>query len=268
MNEFRDTETRFRRRLWQQWINPAGHSVPVFLVGCGRSGTSMLVRHLSRSWKTDLYNEDHPGAFQKWRLRELSVVEALLKRTNAPFVLFKPILDTYRTHVLISRFPDAKVIFAFRHFDDVINSSLKRFGISNRLNHVNSWITDDFREFSSAPPPEKTKELVRSKWTPSLTPQSGAALYWLFQNQLFFDLELCLDNRVKLVRYESVVGDSVNEFNKLCQFLGLDFEERIAEGVFSHSVGRDKPPEIDAHIRTDCDALWLRLCEHVSLGYE
>lgn len=268
MNELRVTETRFRRRLWQGWINPAGHSTPVFLVGCGRSGTSMLVRHLGRSWRMELYNEDHPVAFQNWRLRELSVIEALLERTNAPIVLLKPILDTHRTQVLISRFPDAKVIFAFRHFDDVINSSLKRFGTSNRINHVNGWVRDDFMEFSSAPPPEKTKELVRSKWTPSLTPQSGAALYWLFQNQLFFDLELYRDERVKLIRYESVVADPVNEFKTLCYFLGLDFEQRFAEGIFSHSVGRDKPPEIDPRIRTDCEALWLRLCRHAGLGNE
>ena len=251
-----------RKRIWQRWHNPTGCTAPVFLVGCGRSGTTMLIFHLNRLWEIDLYNEDHPAAFQNWRLRDLTVIEELINHSYASMILFKPILDTYRTHVLLSRFPKAKTIFAFRHYDDVVNSSLKKFGTANRINHVRSWIEEDFSEFSAVPPPEETKSFIRSRWKPSLTPESGAALYWLFQNRLFFDLHLDKEVRVKLVSYESLVRNPEREFKSLCQFLELPCKPTVAQGVFASSIGRDQPSEIDSVIRADCEKLWQLLCKH------
>jgi hypothetical protein len=230
--------------------------MPAFLIGCGRSGTSLIVYQISKSWLTELYNEDNPAAFLRWRLRDLQVVEHLVARSYARVVLFKPILDTYRIHELLNRFPDAKVVFAYRHFDDVINSSLKRFGTDNRIHHVDSWILEDFKEFAACPPPEETKSFIRSRWRPGLNPQTGAALYWLFQNRLYFDLRLDRDERVKLISYEAVVANPVIEFQSLCSFLGIPYEPLISEGVYSSSIKKDAPPEVDELIRKDCETLW------------
>jgi len=257
---FQAAEKEWRKRLRQRLQNPSGKSRPVFLVGCGRSGTSMLVYHLARSWRVELYNEDHPAAFERWRLRDLSVLDSLLEQSYAPLVLFKPILDTHRTRLLLARFPEAKVIFAFRHYTDVINSSLKRFGIENRINHVRGWMNEDFAEFATAPPPPKTQAFIRSLWNPALSPESGAALYWLFYNRLYFDLGLKQEARVKLVRYESVVANSQPEFQALCQFLGIPFEPQMVEGIFASSVKQAELPNLDPAVRRACDALWQQLC--------
>ena len=265
ISKIRTSQIRMRRRIWQRWNNPTGQSAPAFLIGCGRSGTSLIVYQLSKSWQTELYNEDNSAAFYKWRLRDLEIIENLIHQSYAKVVLFKPILDTYRINDLLTRFPDAKVLFAYRHFDDVINSSLKRFGITNRINHVDSWIQEDFREFAAALPPEATKAFIRSRWKPAMNPESGAALYWLFQNRLYFDLGLDRDERVKLISYEAVVSDPVNEFKSLCEFLGILYEPLIAEGVFSSSIKRDPPPYVDADIREDCEELRRRLTERESL---
>jgi hypothetical protein len=256
----RVAETELRRQLWQRWQNPARETLPVFLVGCGRSGTSMIVRYLGKSWWLEFYNEDNPAAFERWRLRDLSAIEALIDRSYAHVTLFKPILDTYQTPILLARFPTAKAIFAFRHYDDVINSSIKRFGIANRLKHVRAWIEEDFNEFAAVPPPEETKIFIREKWKPSLSPESGAALYWLFQNRLYFDLGLYQSKRVKLVQYESIVSRPAEEFKSLCGFLGIPFEPQLAAGIFSSSIGRNSPPTIDPEIRAACEELWQRLC--------
>lgn len=256
INKLRASQNRYRRRLWQRLNNPAGLSMPAFLIGCGRSGTSLIVYQINKSWQTDLYNEDNPAAFYKWRLHDLEVIAKLIEQSYAKVVMFKPILDTFRINDLLSRFPDAKVFFAYRHFDDVINSSLKRFGINNRINHVNSWIHEDFHEFAACPPPEETKSYIRSKWRPALNSQTGAALYWLFQNRLYFDLGLDQDERVKLISYEAVVAGPVKEFEDSCGFLGIPYEPIIAEGVYSSSIKRDPPPDVDESIREDCEELW------------
>jgi hypothetical protein len=221
----------------------------------------MIVHHLSKSWQLALYNETDPAAFEQYRLRELPVIQALIDRSYAPVTLFKPILDTCQTQVLLSRFPTAKVIFAFRHYDDVINSSAKAFGVTSRYMHLQSWVSDDFGEFA-VPPPAATKDFVRSRWKPSLSPESAAALYWLFYNRLYFDLGLDQDERVRLVCYESVVKNPAEQFEGLCQFMGLEFTPQIIEGVFSSSIGHSSPPEIAPEIRADCEALRQQLLQH------
>lgn len=254
------------QKEWRQrWHNPQKQSQPIFLVGCGRSGTSMLTYHLGRSWRLDAYNENDAAAFNRWRLRDLETIDALVSESYAEFVLFKPILDTQKSQIFLSTFPTARVIFVFRHFDDVINSSMKKFGKASRLDHVNSWITDDFAEFAPVSPPAATKAYIRSLWQPSLSPESGAALYWLYYNRLYLDLHLDQDERVRLLRYESLTAAPEEQVGSLCDFLGLPFEEQFVEGIFSTSVGRNPAPVVDDRLREECEALWQELTERAAL---
>ena len=249
---------RLQRNILRRWHNRTGYSVPAFLVGCNRSGTSMLVFQLSRTWQVRLYNEWDPAAFENWRLRDLSVIEGLVKSSHAPITLFKPICDTYRTHVLLSRFPTAKVLFAFRHYDDVVNASLEGRHWDRT---VTGWVSTDFAEFSTMPAPEETRQFISSRWTPSLNRASGAALYWAFRNRLFFDLHLDQREDVRAVKYEAVVFEPRKELESLCEFLGIQFHRRMAEGIFSSDVKGNPPPAIDEQIRADCEDLWQRLCD-------
>lgn len=259
----RQQEQDLRKQVRQRLHNPSGETNPTFLVGCGRSGTSMLVFRLGGSWQVDLFNEDHPAAFLNYRLRPLAEIGRLVGRSHAPVTLFKPILDTHRSVELLEHFPTARLLFCFRHVDDVVNSSLKRFGRENRLNHVRGWMEDDFAELPGPPPPASTKEAVRALWQPDLDPDSGAALFWLFYNRLYFDLELDREPRVTLVRYETLVAEPEQEFRRLCAFLGLHYEPAMAHDVFASSVGRGESPAIEPAIRAACDALWARLGERL-----
>jgi len=61
------------------------------------------------------------------------------------------------TFQLLGIFPRARFLFVLRHLDDVVRSSLTKFGTENRLGHVRSWMEDGFSEIASAPPPEATR---------------------------------------------------------------------------------------------------------------
>lgn len=244
--------------------NPEGHSVPVFLVGCGRSGTSMFIWQLEKSWQIELYNEDHPAAFDVYRLRDYEVIERLVEKSQAPFTLLKPILDTVQTMRLLNHFAGSKAIFAFRHYTDVINSSLKKFGTYNRINHVKGWMAEDFAEFDVAPPPEVSKALIRSLWQEDLSPEEGAALYWLFYNRLYYDLGMVEDDRVHLVRYESLVTEPREQFEQVIRFLGAEFEEQMVEGVHAKSINKNSPPPLRPAILAACDELYEQMTQDVA----
>jgi len=274
MHDLKKNETEIRKHIWQRLKNPTGHTTPAFLVGNVRSGTSMIVFHLAKSWQVNLYNEDNPAAFQYWRIRDFSVIDNLLKQSYAPITLFKPILDTYRTLVLFDQYPTAKVLFAFRHYDDVINSTRNRFYNKNGLympskkvpdhdtrDPISLWVTNDFVEFSQAPIPDATKLFIKEKWHPSLNLDSKVALRWLFINRLYFDLNLFEDPRVKIVHYESVVAEPEREFRAMFQFLGLKYEPHVTKGVFSSSIGKHTPPAIAPELREECEQLRERLLQ-------
>lgn len=249
----------WRRFFWQRLTNPNRKTKPAFIVGCGRSGTSMLIHRLGRSWAVDPFNEDNQAAFEKWRIRPLNVIENLIDRSYAQIALFKPVLTTPHSCEYLARFPDARMFFVYRHYTDVINSSVKKFGPSDRLAHVDSWINDDFDEFAPIAPPETTAAMIRRLWKPYLSPESAAALYWLFYNSLYYDLGLAQDSRVKLIGYEPLVNNAGQEIKEACEFLDLKFEPRMSADIFATSVGRDDPPDMDPDIQSACEALWQRL---------
>jgi hypothetical protein len=250
-----------RRKLWLRWNNPEQRSSPVFLVGCGRSGTNMIGKRLARSWQIDIYNEDHPAAFDDYYLKDFSTLEHLIQCSAANLVLFKPIRDTYQINRLLSHFPDAKSIFVIRHYSDVINSGMKRFGADHWLEQVQTWLATDFAEFSIAPPKAETKDFVRSRYTPAITPESGAAVFWWFRNQLFFDLECHTNEHIRLVQYERIVSNPDQEMAELCRFLGIRFHADATDGIRPTSVRRDSQPVLDEQIEQDCQNLWERLMD-------
>jgi hypothetical protein len=254
-------QDELKKTVKRRLNNPDGNSVPIFLVGCGRSGTSMFIWQLEKSWQIKLYNEDHPAAFDLYRLRDYDVIAGLVAESQAPFTLLKPILDTVQTMQLLNHFADSKAIFAFRHYTDVINSSLKKFGTYNRINHVKGWMEEDFAEFDVCPPPEASKVLIRELWQEDLSPEEGAALYWLFYNRLYYDLGLHDDPRTILIRYETLVTQPREQFEKVIAFLGAQFEEKMVEGVHAKSINKNEPPPLRPAIMTACEALYEQMTQ-------
>ena len=252
---------KYRVAILSRLNNPYKKSMPVFLIGCGRSGTNMLTKGLAKSFQIKLYNENHPAAFEDFRVKDFTAIEQLNKTGYIWIKLYKPILDTHLARKYLSHFQNAKIIFIFRHYDDVINSSIKLFGPDNWPTRVKNWITNDFAEFASASPPDITKEYIQNRWHKNLSSPNAIALYWLFYNRLYFDLGLNHNERVILIRYEDIVTKPNIEFHKLCKFLGIKYSDDMIEGIFSSSIKRNTSPEIEPSLRKDCDHLLEKLCE-------
>jgi len=234
-----------------------GESTPIFLTGCGRSGTNYLVGGLSKSSQIRLYNESDSSAFDDWRLRDFDIIKNLISGSYAPVLLFKPINDTYRMVELLRNFENSKIIFQFRHFDDVVNS-IVRGPFGERKSLVGYWIESGFREFRLYPPSEEAQDLVRSLYSDSLNNESGSALYWWLQNRFLIEQNLRRNSRVMLVQYEHMVNDPEKQFLKLCDFIGVECSENMFGGV-SSSIRKNPAPDIRPEIRVQCEKLWTEL---------
>lgn len=238
--------------------NPGRKSKGVFLVGCGRSGTNILVNSLEKLWDIQLYNENNPKAFVKWRFRELDVIESLISNSSARLVLFKPIMETYRTRALLNYFADSRFIYQVRHYDDVVNSIL-RGPFGTRKKTVKAWLDTDFREFSAYPPSKSTKSLIGSLYSDDLNDESGSALYWMVQNRFFIDQDLHSEARVLRVNYEDLVNSPENVFTDICNFIGCRYKKRLIRGISAGSIKKYKRPDLHPRVRSACDELWEML---------
>ncbi len=237
---------RSERWARQRLQGPRDGARAAFLVGCGRSGTNMLVDRLSHTWELDPVNEYDPAAFHEWWLRDLDTVAAVAQRSRARTVLFKPILDTPRVPQLLERFPNGRVLFAVRDWAPVVRSALALFA-----------------EFG-APLPASAREKLQSLWRPGLDPTSATALYWLFYTGLYFDLDLDIDRRVLPVCYEAVLEQPEARLREVCDFLDIGYRPRMTAGVEPRNRHVHAALDVEPAIVQACDALYARFARAAS----
>jgi hypothetical protein len=236
----------------------------VFVVGCQRSGTTMLLNVLAKSAECQVYHEGkNSPAYDDCRLRSSTTVKHLIQKSSKPTVVFKPVLDSQHTDRLLDLYPNAKAIWMYRDYRDVVNSSVKKWqrdhkyivcgiaGIRRDPEHHQ----DAIRERMS----ERTVNLVKKLCNPGMSPEDGAALLWYVRNLIYFDLALEKDPRVLLVRYEDLVTKPQEYFSRIFDFIGCGFDQRYVGGIFDTSVKRNAASAINEGIELHCREMVQRL---------
>lgn len=232
--------------------NPDGNSRPVFLFGCQRSGTNMATRALAKSWKVEFFNEDNPAAFNnECMLLDIATITQIIYQSHARIVLFKPIMDTYRADWLLENIVGSKSLFIFRHFDDVANSLIRSdTALGAAARHFDFFLSKLTQE---------TQKKIRVLRRHATGFESLAALFWYIQNSFYYDLELDVNPRVKLIFYEDIVQNPEQYLQNICQFFELDYEYEMTEGIRQSSIKRYPSPWIAPKIRCACESLLNKL---------
>ncbi|HCW91031.1 MAG TPA: hypothetical protein DHU56_13415 [Marinobacter sp.] len=249
----------WRKRLFRIF-RPSETSLPVFIIGSGRSGTDIVTFTLNNSLFVQVYNEFHDDAFVNWRLKPLDHIAGLIHKSRAKVVAFKPIVETLRCRELVERFPDAKVLFAVRDYRDAVNSMVRFFG-DRHIRAVKGWVKSDFKEHPAAS--ERIRAFLRAHSEGTLSLEDASALYWLLYNDAYASLGLDNDQRVKLVSYEELVNNPREVTKGLAEFLDIPWSSRMTEGIFSKSVGKSPSPNISPEIEKECQKVWAYLAKRI-----
>ena len=259
---------RERRRKWEQLRrtpHPTTEKLPVFVVGCNRSGTNMVCAAIGKSPHGWAYQESEFSlAFSAYYLRADWIIEWLIRRTPAPIISFGSILDSQFTDDLLSRFEGARAIWAYRRYEDVANSSARKKW-TDHLKNLARWVSRGELEKLGSRGKRISADTVRlfgDLFREDLSAEESACLYWYMRNQLYFDLNLHTDPRVLIVQYEDTVLNKEKAFRRIFDFLGFPFDPSVIEGIFASSVGKHLWPGIDPAIQEICDALKARLDAH------
>lgn len=220
---------------------PASRRRCLLILGCQRSGTTMLQQSLlDRSRQVLVLGEADPKLAQaadadRLRWRPLPEVSATLAKLPFELVVAKPLVESHRAGELLDALPNSKAIWMLRHYLAVASSNLAKFGPAN--GHA------DLEKLLSASPGEwraqcghEVRDRIRLLFSNGVSDLDAAALFWWARNQLYFDQKLWQDSRVRLLRYESVVQNPAACIASLNDFLDVSIPARITERAIRQSA--------------------------------
>jgi hypothetical protein len=235
-----------------------GRARAAFVVGVQRSGTNMVVRGVESDPSVKVYNENSRKAFDRFQLRGPDVVRDLVTRDRHRLVLFKALCDSHRTADLldeVSQYTPARAVWVYRGVDDRVRSAVSKFGDVNRRVMAEIAAGEGRGRWQAQRLSPESLDLLREVRPDSLSPESGAALFWLVRNRLYFEQGLDERDDVHLVGYDQVVADPEGMGRALFSFLGLPFDAATVGHVDARSARRRPPLDLDPRVRAACDRL-------------
>ena len=246
------------KRVRLQLGQPDQPAYPAFVFGAQRSGTDMVASVFNNCQRVECYNESDPEAFDRFVLRGEDTVRRLVKRSRATAVFFKSILNSQNARALLDLDANAKAIWLFRSYPDVVNSNLKRF--KSHFRDLTEMVHDPERAgWRIENVTAEDMELVRKYQSQGVSDASARALLWFLRNQLLFQQKLDSDPRVFIANYDRIVTDPVAAFDRIFAFFRLPFNPRFVRHVQSSSIAKEAPPEIDPEIKQLCERMFEKL---------
>jgi hypothetical protein len=265
----RDEEPLFRRRtlaLVKRLVRSIVRARPdkrqvVLIFGCQRPGTTMLQQtFLGRSWRAFVLEEHDrrlvgPGP-RETTWQEYSTVLERIRRLPFEVVAAKPLVESASATARMDAAGAVKAVWMLRHYPEVAQSNVSRFGMDNPYRDLEPIRSRDARDWRYRGASEETWETVTALLNRRLTPFDAAALFWWTRNRLYFDQRLWEDDRIRILRYERACNQPDEVIRSLSDHIGL----ALPLGSITPRVrAQPFPPETkepDPDVERLCKKLW------------
>lgn len=256
---------RLRKEMTQA-LRPAGGEFQqvVFVIGCQRSGTNLMMEIFEHDWGAKTYDEFSKLSSKDFRfhirLNPLDDVKRTIRKDRARLVVLKPLVETQNAHRLLDNFPGSKAIFMYRHYRDVAASNLKHWGMQNGINNLRPVVSRQEGNWRSENIPEPVRQTVLGFFSEDMKPYDAAALFWYVRNSFYFHLELDRNPSVMLLRYEDLVAQPQRQVDRVYHFLGKQHQGplQIPE-VYTSSVKRGRDLDLSPQVEAVCQEMLARL---------
>lgn len=239
----------------------------LFIIGCQRSGTSMISRVFARDFNVSVYRESsrlssedqtHVGKY-KLRLNSSSELESAFSKNKAPIIVCKPLVETQNITELFHHFPNSKALWMYRHYKDATNSLINKFSTNVGIRNLRGIVENNQDHWYSEKVPDSVRLTIEKHFSEQMKPQDAAALFWYVRNQLFYELNLENNTRVLMCRYEDLASQPFLVMQQIYYFLGRTFNKNHAWEVNPSSVLKGQSIELSSEIQQLCDDLLKRL---------
>lgn len=256
---------RLRKRVRQFFkFKPGMEKTVLFIVGCQRSGTSMISHLFRLDWDVVTYDEMSPLSSddngEGLRLNPLPEVQNRIRNDRAPLVVCKPLVESQNLDALLNLFPVTRAIWMYRDFRAVVLSNLNFFGLETGHRDLSPIVKGDKSNWRAEKLASADREIILDLYSPEMDPHEAAALFWYARNSLYFARGFDQDPRIRLCRYSDLVTRPGEIMTKAYDFLGKPYPgNRIVKDVFTGSRGRGRDLDLSPPVRDLCQAMLSRL---------
>ena len=234
----------------------------LLIVGCQRSGTSLLLRLFDDDPRVAVFGEksklfsSEPG---NRRLLEVETVVRTVEQQRAPLVVIKPLVESQRTPELLDSLPNAHAVWMYRHYRDTAISNLDAFGHDNGFRDLEPILRGDASNWRSEAATPEVRDRITAV-SADIGQADAAALFWYARNSLLYDTGAIDDERVSVRSYDSFVTEPVRTLDDLYATVGLPPPaHRHRETVTPRSIGRGAEIDLCPEIEAMCSELLDRL---------
>ncbi len=237
----------------------------VFIFGCQRSGTTMLMNLIGQVPKVSLYREGNPKAMNNYRIKDQDTIEQIINKDKNTFIIFKPVNDIQHAEKLLSIYTNTKAIWIYRDYKAVINSAITKWEDAQKK--IVLWILNNHEKekFVSSNGGDNeqftvyienmqldTVNIIKQLASEDMTKEDGAALLWYIRNKIYFELALQDNEKVKLVNYEKLVMNPAEKLKNINEFIGCNFSNEYANQVLTSSVNKKYSLTLNPKIEKLC----------------
>lgn len=254
---------------------PSAGPVILVVLGCQRSGTSMMLRTLDEDWNAKVFDEfasvnvragdrrsSWSGARGPYGIRLLPLDELAPRLQGLPYrlVALKPLAESQRAPELLERLEGARCIWMYRHYRDVSHSIARKFSAEVHRVNLQPIVDREQGNWRSELVPEDVRATVARHYSRHMNPYDGGALFWYVRNRLYFDLDLARHPAVMLLSYQELVRAPEAVLERVYGFAAVPFPgPRIARDIHNRALGMGHDVPIAPEIEALCEDLWRRL---------
>ena len=253
-----------KKKFYQSVLLKSDRQSVLFIVGCQRSGNSIMQDVFNKDLNTKSYHEFSEVSSNDTeagiRLNPLDLVRKEFSRVKAPLIVLKPLVESQNVPELLSYFQNGLALWMFRHYRDVAQSNVKKFGPQNGINDLRPIVSGEPNNWRSEKASPHVRETVARYFSEDMNPYDAAVLFWYARNSIFFDLELDQHPRVMMCSYEDFVLDPEKFIRSVYERLGRPYPDiNLAAEVHANSRKKGKDIEVTPEIDQLASDLYQRL---------
>lgn len=237
---------------------PHKNTYPLFIQGCGRSGTTMLLNILIRDSRLEVLGENDPKIAKNFMLVKDNIRPAI-EHSKAQVLAMKPILNSFEASSLLKDYSRSKIIWMLRDYRDMTMSSIQKFGSS-----VSDWMKNFVllkggNNWLSLGTPTPTLKILSNLDPSGFTDYDWMALVWWSVNHTVILDKLHQNERFLLLRYEDLVGDPHCWLRRVYHHIGLQYRAGASRYIHWASVGKGISIRFHPIVKQMCENLASKL---------
>jgi len=238
----------------------------LFILGCQRSGTTMILNIFKKNANVKTYGEfselsscDKENGI---RLNPLTVVEKQIANNQEGLIVLKPLVESQNALNLLNYFNGSKALWMYREYKDVALSNLSKWGLENGRKDIAPIYNNEHGNWRSENLPNAIRKTIDENYSQDMNPYDAAALFWYVRNSLYIELGLDKNKNVMLCNYDSLVENPKNVFRLIYKFLSSKYPgDKLIRSINKKSVGKGEQIVISPKIDAICNNLYNKLLD-------